>query len=122
MTTPTSNQFEQVVCADLTATIANGETTSEEVDLKGAQLSGLIVPAEFNGTTITFQAASESGGTFYTIQNGAAEAAAYTITTTASRFVPIDNLAIFAGVRHLKVVCGTAQTGATTIQLITRPV
>lgn len=120
--TATSNQFQDVVCADLTATVANGATTSGEVDLQGTQLVGIFVPAEFDGTTITITASPTSGGTFVTVQDGDGSSSAFTITTTASRYVPIDNLAMVAGLRFVKLVCGTAQTGATTFTLATRPV
>lgn len=107
----------------LSATVAVGGTTSAEVDLKGQVLVGIFVPSTFDGTTITLTAATASGGTFVTVQDSDGSSSAFTITTTASRYVPIDNLAITAGLRFVKLVCGSSQTTTDTVfTLATRPV
>ena len=118
-----SENYQPVVNADLTATVTVGGTTTGAVDLGGTQLVGIFVPSTFDGTTITIQAAPTLGGTYVPVQNGVLSASAYTITTTAGQFVPIDNLAILAGVRFIKLVCGTSQTTTDTVfTLATRPV
>jgi hypothetical protein len=108
-----------VVSYDLTATIANGATVSGGVDLRGSTLCGLFLPAEFDGTAVTFQACATEGGTFVPVQDGAG--AAVSKTVAASQYVPLDP-ATFAGIQFLKVVAGTAQTGASVLTLATRPV
>ena len=108
----------------LTATVAANGTTTDEIDLgRGQQLVGLFVPSTFDGTTLTFTASDVSGGTFVTVQDGARSSAALTVTTTASRYIPIDNLAYIAGLRYIKIVCGSTQTTTSTVfTLVTRPV
>ena len=117
---PSTTNFQPLTCYDKTATVASGETTSEEIDLSGTELVGIFVPSTFDGTTITLTAASTPGGTFVTVQDG--DGNAYTITTTASRYAPIKNLALLAGVRYIKLVCGTSQsTSDTVFTLACRP-
>lgn len=117
----TSTQFTDITCTDLTATVASGQTTSGTVDLSGTQLAGIFVPSTFDGTTISFNALPSASGTAVAVQDGSGNA--YSLTTTASRYVPIPNLAIFAGIRFLQIVCGTSQsTSDTVFTLATRPV
>jgi hypothetical protein len=92
-----------------TVAIAVSGTTSAEIDLGDNDIVGIITPAEFDGTAITFTGATTSGGTFYPVAASNAAATAYTVTTTASTITPIA-ASIFAGVRYVKVVCGTTQT------------
>lgn len=103
-----------------TATVPLAEQTSAEVDLEDYDLVGIITPAEFDGTTITFTGATASGGTFYTVAASNAASTAYTVTTTSNRLTPI-NPEIFAGVRFVKAVCGSAQaTTATDLVFLLR--
>lgn len=117
-----TNDLLPIVLTGTTATVASGGTTSSEVDLgKGQQLVGIYVPSTFDGTTITLTAAPTAGGTHVAVQDGYGNA--FTLTTTASRYVPIPNLAITAGVQYIKLVCGTSQSTTDTIfTLATRPV
>ncbi len=91
-----------------TVAIALSGTTSAEIDLSDFDLVGLITPATFDGTTITFTGATTSGGTFYPVAASNAASTAYTVTTTASVLTPI-NPDIFAGIRYIKIVCGSSQ-------------
>lgn len=103
-----------------TATIAVGQTASEVVDLSGAELAGVFLPATFDGTTLTIQAAPAADGTFVTVQSAGAD---YTITTAASKYAPVENLAVTAGLQFIKIVAGTAQsTTDTVLTLAVRPV
>lgn len=92
-----------------TVAVAVSGTTSAEYDLSDSDLVGIIAPATFDGTTITFTGATTSGGTFYPVAASNAASTAYTVTTTASIITPID-YKIFAGVRYIKAVCGSSQT------------
>lgn len=118
---PSSPEFAPIVCYDLQATVANGQTASGEVDLSGCELVGLFVPSTFDGTQITLTATPAGGGTHVVVQDGDGSSSAFTITTAASRYVPLDNLAIAAGIRFVKLVCATSQTGDTVFTLATRP-
>ena len=107
-------------------TIADSATLSPEVDLEGSQLVGIYVPAEFDGTGLGIQTAptkdDNTRGTYVDVQNGAASSSAFAITTAASRYIPFDNLAITAGLRHIKLKAATAQTGDTIFTLALRQV
>ena len=92
-----------------TAAVAISTQTSAEVDIGDHDLVGIITPAEFDGTTITFTGSVSSGGTFYPVAASNAASTAYTVTTTASTLTPI-NPQLFAGIRYVKAVCGSSQT------------
>ncbi len=116
---PSSEQYQPNDSYNKTATVANGATTSEAIDLSGTDLAGIFIPAEFDGTTLGFSASTAIDGTYVTVQDG--EGSTLSITCTASRFVPIKNLALIAGLRFIKLVCGTSQTGDTVFTLALRP-
>src|SRR4051812_42998184 len=118
-----STQYPNRCCYDLTATIASGATLSGAVDLSGCTLVGLFIPATFDGTTLTITACDTKGGTYVSVQQDHTSASAYTITTAASRYVPLDNLDIPAGLQFIKLVAGSSQTTTdTVITLAVRPV
>jgi hypothetical protein len=87
----------------LTATIANGQTTSDAIDCSsGRTLVGLYLPGALTGTTFAFTACATSGGTYvpvYDVEGGSA----YSVTVGTSRYVPVDPT-VFAGARFLKLV------------------
>lgn len=97
-------------------TIPNGATVSGlvDIDLSYHLLSGITFPAEFDGTAVTFKASASPDGTFYDVYNTAGTL--LTVTTAASRHVLLEPQT-FAGAQFLKLVCGTAQTGATVLTL-----
>lgn len=103
------------------AVILSGATENAAgIDLQGSQLCGLFIPPEFDGTTITFKASITLTGTYVPVQAGGV---IYTLTTAASNYVPIENLAVFSGLNYIKIVCGTTQSSTnTTITLAVRPV
>ncbi len=105
----------------VTVPVATGQTTSAEVDIENYDIVGLITPANFDGTTITIHGAAASGGTFYPLAAAHTASTAYTITTTVSIFTPISQL-VTAGLRYIKLVCGTTQTTSdTNLILVLRP-
>src|SRR3954468_15319314 len=112
---PTSTQYAPNCCYDLTATIAVSGTTSGAVDLSGCTLVGLFVPATFDGTTLTITASNSLTGTYVTVQQDHTSSSAYTITTAASRYVPLDNLDIAVGLQFIKFVAGSSQTTTDTV-------
>ena len=102
-----------------TATIANGATESEAVDLGGLELAGIFVPDTFDGTAISVKVAPSLDGTYVTLREADSD---FSVTVAASRYVPIENLALFAGAQYIKLVSGTAQaTTDTTLTLALRP-
>lgn len=107
-----------------TATIADSQTTSAEVDLggNGLTLVGIIVPSTWTTASISFTAATASGGTFYPVYNAAGAAIATgSITGGTAIWMALDP-ADFAGIRFLKLVASASQSGGDTLTLITRAV
>lgn len=88
-------------------TIASGTTTAE-IDLEGATLVALRTPASLASTSITFTAAATSGGTFLPLKDQNGNTITVTVSGTASQhaLAPAD----FAGVRFIKLVCGSTET------------
>ncbi len=109
--------------ATATATIADGQSLSGEVDLGGHALVGLVIPSGWQtATSITFQVASATGGTFVNLYDDAGNEV--TVTVAASRGVGCDAVAgALAPWRFIKVRSGTsgsavAQAGGDTITLV----
>lgn len=124
MTEPTINQFTDRTI-QTSATILNGAALSSEINLVGATLCGLIMPAAWDAASIGFKAASASGGTFVPLYN--ASGILVSVTVSTSRFV-ILNAADFAAMQFFKLWSqngagtDTNQTADRSITIITRPV
>ena len=88
----------QVSKRTVTATIANGTTTSTEIDLTKTDIVGIYIPAAFTGTAITFTSAFTSGGTFGSVRDGAG--AALSLTVAQGQFVKVSP-ADFIGILYL---------------------
>ena len=114
-----SNQFQILTQADLTATIASIGTTSEAIDLMGCELVGLHLPSSFTGTTIKITTAPTLGGTYQNVLSGGSD---YTLAVAQGKYVPIENLAILAGCRFIKIVSGSSEAAERVITLATRPI
>lgn len=114
-----ASSYGPIVQADLTATIASGQTTSNEIDLSGCSLAGLHMPAAFTGTTLKIIASPTTGGTF---QNVISAGSDYILAVAAGKYVPIENLAIVAGLRFIKLVSGSGEAADRNITLAVRPV
>ncbi len=92
---------------DLTTTITVGNTDSAAIDLSGLELVGLFIPSNFTATTITMQAAPALAGTYVAVQDGFGST--YSLSVAASKYVPINNFNITAGLRFIKLTAGVAQ-------------
>jgi hypothetical protein len=79
---------------------------SPEIDTEGFEVTGLAVPLNFTGTTITFQAAERGGGSFQNVCD--ATGAEVVLTVAAGRVVAIGGASTLAFLRHLKIRSGTA--------------
>lgn len=101
--------------------IADAATDSGQVDLLGYQLAGIVIPAEWEGIALKFKAAAQArdggAGTFFPVHDKAGTEVSFTVA--ASRFVHVDP-ELLAGARFVKLVAGTAQTGAVTLQVMKR--
>lgn len=101
---------------DKSVVIADGGTVSGAVDLMGASLLAFTTPASLTGTAITFQA-SVDGTTYLPLRNAAG---VVSVTVTSSQYYRVDPND-FRGVRFLKLVSGTTESGAKTIGLVAGP-
>lgn len=99
------------------AVIAAAGTTSAAVNLGGMTLVGLLMPSTFVGTTVKFQAAEALAGTYRLVTDGAGSD--YSLTVAVNKFVPVDPTKM-AGVRYLKLVSGSTETGGATVVLALR--
>ncbi len=102
-------------------TIANAASLSAAVDLSGAGVLRILMPASWTAANVTFQV-SQDNSTFYDLYDRSGNEVV--VTAAASRaiiMVPSD----FAGFRYLKIRSGTsgtpvAQGGSRTVTLITK--
>lgn len=116
---PSSTDYAPTDAYNLAAVIPSGQTTSAEMDLGGGDLCGLFLPAAFTGVTVKLLAAPASGGPFVTVQAGGAD---YALPVAPSKYVPVENLAVVAGLRFVKLVSGTAEAADRAVTLAVRPV
>lgn len=99
-------------------TIANGGTASTAVDLKGCTLCGFSTPASLTGTAMTFQTTLD-GTNWLTIKDSAGADVSFVVESSKYYVVSPAN---FAGIRDLRLVSGSAETGAKIINLFLRQV
>lgn len=93
-------------------TIANGQTTSNSIDLGGGTLLGLYCPSTLNLTSVTFKTASTKTGTYKTVRelSTSATPSPYSVAVAADVYVPLEP-AVFKGCRYVQIV-GNATTTA----------
>jgi hypothetical protein len=87
-----------------TPTIASGQQASSVIHTKGNSLCGILMPAAFTGTALTFLA-SVDGTNFFPIYN-ANGALSYSVAQ--GQYVAI-NPQDFYGVQYLKIQSGSAE-------------
>ena len=92
-----------------TATVANGATLSDEVDLReSGTLVGILCPALTNNTTVNIQVSDASGGTYRTLLLSDLSGNWEIASGTENLFVFVPDLAPF---RWVKILLG-ADPGA----------
>lgn len=92
-----------------TVTIANGASLSSEVDLGGYALTAIQMPTAWTAASLTFQAATASGGTFQDVYDDLGNE--ITVQAAASRCIGIDAVAgALAPLRFIKIRSGTSAT------------
>ena len=105
-----------------TIVIADSTTISPAINLGGTRLVGIYIPAEFDGTALTFTASATIDGTYVAVDVDHTSASAYTVTSTASRYVPLINPDVMRGLKFIKIVTSSAQTTTNTVfTLVTLP-
>lgn len=101
-----------------TATIANGATISDGIPLLSGTITGLILPAAFTGTALTFQV-SQDGSTYTALYDSSNTAESMTVAQGRAYSV---NPAVFAGWQYAKVVSNAAEGASRAVMLVVRPV
>lgn len=101
------------------ASIASGTTTSAAINIAGATLVGIHLPATLTGTSLSFQAASSEGGTYQPVTGSSG--GTYSLTVSGGKFVLL-NPADFAGIAHLKLVSNASEAADRNFELVVRPV
>lgn len=104
--------------------IPNGGSLSEEVDLEGAMLAAIVMPAspDWTAADLTLQAAPASEGTFQNVYDD--DGVEVKIAAAADRVIVVTSAMVaLATLRYLKFRSGTAaapvnQGAARTITLI----
>lgn len=108
-----------------TVTIANGESLSGSIDLRGYTVTRIILPATWTTADLTFQESLDNS-TFYNVSPADSDTE-YTVEAAASacKIIPPSN--VLGALGYLKVRSGTSgsavnQGGARTITLCFRSV
>lgn len=104
------------------ATIAASASVSGEVDIGGATIVGIHMPADWDAANLTFQAAHETGGTYWDVYDDAGTEVS--VTAAADRAIGCDAKALeLSAWRYIKIRSGTTgtpvtQTAARTLVLV----
>lgn len=101
-----------------TAVIASSGTASGAIDLGDDDLVAIITPAAITGTAISITASTSLAGTYVTVQDG--DGADLSLAVAASKYIPINNLALTAGLRFIKLVSNASEDAERTITLVQR--
>ena len=114
-----TGQFNPAIAYDRLAVIASGATVSSVVDTRGGIITGLILPAAFTGTAITFQVSDKVDGTFVALYDETNTA--ISLTVAQGRGYKIDP-SLLAGWRFVKIVSGSAEGAIRSVILSIRAV
>ncbi len=102
--------YEGNLLTAVSVSIANGQTASSLISLKGFSLVGIQTPAAFTGTALTFSSCTSDGATCIPLKvTTSGTALSYTVTT--SSYYAIDPIP-FYGVQYLKINSGSSEGGA----------
>lgn len=90
--------------------IANGATESDAIAQQGFALCGILFPAAFTGTTVTFEACDTVGGTYVPVKSSTSGTPlSYTVAQATYQAIdPKD----FHGINFLKIKSGASEGAA----------
>lgn len=98
-----------------TVTIASGAAASGALDLHGGVLYGFYLPAEFDGTALTFTTAPAADATFVPVKDSGGSAVSFTVAASGYYGLKADQVNVLKGCRFLKLVSGTNQSTSDTV-------
>lgn len=105
----------QGILISIPATIANGVQESAALDMGGFTLCGILLPAAFTGTALTFEVSDSLSGTFVALKS-TTSGTALSYTVAQGTYAAIDPKD-FQGVNFLKLKSGTAEGAARALTL-----
>lgn len=89
--------------------------TSAAVDIFTRQPPmGLVIPASFGATSVTFEAAPTADGTYYPVRDDRGQAITVTIDGTNAAWYDLTNI-FPASIRWVKLVAGSSITQTATL-------
>lgn len=97
---------------NVSATIANGQQVSSTINCKGFSLCGILLPAAFTGTALTFLA-SIDGTNFFPVHS-TTSGSALSYTVSQGNYFAIDPKD-FYGVQYLQIKSGSSEGAARTL-------
>lgn len=100
-----------------TATIADGATKSDAIEIRDYVLTGILIPAGMEGTTMSFEVCDSLAGTYVPLYRSDGTQVTITYTSAARAFgLSTGDLDALAPWWFIKLVAGT-QTGDADIVL-----
>lgn len=94
-----------------TASIAASGTTSTAVVLDGYSFGGIIMPAQFTGTALTFTVCDTQGGTYVGLEDASGTAISLTVEAAKAYPLPPELFAF----PYAKLVSGSTEGAARSI-------
>ena len=111
------DKYQRIICVyDALVDISENATDSLAVDVAGTTPVGVYTPSTITSSSITFKA-SHDGSTFVPVENGSGGNLSKTVS--GGEYIPLDP-ADFAGIQHLKIICGSSEAADRTFKLALR--
>lgn len=101
---------------DKVATIANGATTSDVIDVKGYAIHGLIMPAAFTGASVSFTVSDVHDGTFVALYDSAGVLVSVPVVASRAYDLPAE-LAVWP---FVKIVSASAEAAARSLKVLSK--
>lgn len=112
MSGPNISGYQGNFNPNVPVTIANGQQLSSALNLKGLVLVGILLPAAFTGTALTFEASVDGTNFFLVKSTTSGSSLSYTVAQgTYAAINPVD----FEGIEYLKIQSGSAEGAARTL-------
>lgn len=111
-----ASQYTGLIVETIETTIANGETKSAIINMKGISLKTILLPAVFDGSNLAFEV-SDNGIDFYPYYN--INNVVVAIDITAGRAYGVAAIDFYS-IQYMKIVSNASQAADRTIKLIGR--
>ncbi len=110
---PLISGYQGILNPGLSVVIANTAQESEAINCGGMTLVGIMLPAAFTGTALTFEVSSTLAGTYVALKS-TTSGTALSYTVAQGTYCAIDPKD-FHGVQFLKIKSGSAEGAARTL-------